>query len=154
MLLEEIDRYAPGYRPPAASRAMGYIGLAGYEAAVHGMPDNQSLANHFDGLNLPAPLNGQVYHWPTAVNEAYYTIFQKFYPHVRTVDLQAIEDLHKSFEINFSGTQDPATFSRSKSYGIAIAEAVYAWSATDAAGHDAYLDPRPSTYAPPSWPGL
>lgn len=52
-LIMEIDRFSPGYRPPAASRAFGYTGLAAYEAAVAGMPEHNSLLNSFPGLTLP-----------------------------------------------------------------------------------------------------
>src|SRR5688572_18125634 len=49
----EIERYAAGYRPGPAPRALGLMGLAAYEACVTGMPDYNSLENHFDGLTIP-----------------------------------------------------------------------------------------------------
>ena len=53
-LLIEIDRYSPNYRPPAAARMMGYIGLAVYEGVVPGMADYKSLKSEFVGLSLPS----------------------------------------------------------------------------------------------------
>jgi hypothetical protein len=153
-LYEVIDRYAPGYRPPAASRAMGYIGLAGYEAAVPGMPEYKSLAYNFPGLTLPVAESGKEYHWPTAVNESYYTMFERFYPHIRPADKEEIYRVRSYFDNQFRGVIDSEILSRSKVFGEAVAAAIYNWSKSDAAGHDAYLNPRPSNYIPPSGPGL
>lgn len=153
-LFEDIDRYAPGCRPPAAARALGYIGLAGYEAAVAGMPDYQSLSGHFTGLSLPAIEDGVRYHWPTAVNAAYHVMLQKLYPHIQAGHLDKVANLNKSFEDKYTDQLPADVFSRSKVYGEAIANAVYSWSATDAAGHEAYLDAHPLSYVPPTGPGL
>ena len=77
-LFLEIDRVSPGYRPPAAARMLGYTGLAAYEAAVHGMPEYNSLEFDFSGLILPHPEKNGAYHWPTAVNTAYASMFRFF----------------------------------------------------------------------------
>jgi membrane-associated phospholipid phosphatase len=45
-------------------------------------------------------------------------------------------------------------FNRSISRGQLVANTIFEWSATDGAGHNAYLDPRPSAYIPPVGPGL
>jgi hypothetical protein len=42
---------------------------------------------------------------------------------------------------------------RSEEYGRAVAAAVYQWEASDAAGHNAFLNPRPVEYIPPTGPG-
>ncbi|MDX2135748.1 MAG: phosphatase PAP2 family protein [Saprospiraceae bacterium] len=153
-LFEEIDRYAPGYRPPAAARALGYIGLAGYEAAVHGMPDHRSLVYQFGGLSLPQAEKGSAYHWPTAVNAAYYTMLKHFYPHVQASHLAAMEQLNTNFSNEFAGAASPEVLDRSAAFGTAVANAIFEWSKTDATGHEAYLNPRPSSYIPPAGPGL
>lgn len=151
---EEIDRYAPGYRPPAAARAFGYIGLAGYEAAVYGMPQFQSLGNHFPGLNLPLPDKGFRYHWPSAVNAAYNTMLRKFYPHIKIEQRIEISNIYLGFQNKFIQEQGEQVVMRSSAFGESIANAIYEWSAKDIAGHDAYLNPRPSDYVPPVGPGL
>ena len=46
-LFLEIERYAAGYRPGPAPRALGHMGLAAYEACVTGMPGYNSLENHY-----------------------------------------------------------------------------------------------------------
>ncbi|MFM8488782.1 MAG: hypothetical protein ACKOCH_20810, partial [Bacteroidota bacterium] len=38
-LFLQIERYAAGYRPGPAPRAIAYIGVAAYEGCINGMPD-------------------------------------------------------------------------------------------------------------------
>lgn len=38
----EIERYAPGYRPGPAPRALAYLGLSAYECLVPAMPGFKS----------------------------------------------------------------------------------------------------------------
>lgn len=153
-LFEEIDRYAPGYRPPAAARALGYIGLAGYEAVVAGMPKYNSMQNQFSSLSLPAVEPNKEYHWPTAANAAYAAMLRYFYPHIDQQFITRIDALENELQTKASGQASLEIISRSAKYGKAVAKAVYDWSKTDAAGHEAYLNPRPTSYIPPSGPGL
>jgi hypothetical protein len=76
----EIDRFAPGYRPPAAARMLAYTGLAAYEAIVPGMPGYRTLQANFAGLNIPAIDHTAEYHWPLVVNAAYATMFRLVFP--------------------------------------------------------------------------
>lgn len=149
-LFQEIDRYSPGYRPPAAARMLAYVGLAGYEAAVNGMPEYNSMAGAFQGLEVPAIEEGADYHWPTAVNAAYNQMFLNFYPHVEKEYLNKINTLNQYFEDKYSSTMDADRYERSKAFGEAVAQAVYDWSKTDEAGHEAYKTPRPTSYNPPA----
>jgi membrane-associated phospholipid phosphatase len=153
-LYETIDRFAPGCRPPASARALAYIGLAGYEAAVPGMPEYNTFGGYYAGLVLPKADLDRKYHWPTAVNAAYHHMIIKMVPHTRTEDLQAAEDLYNSFNDQFKQETGNEVFERSRAFGEAVADAIYFWSATDVVGHQAYLNPRPSNYIPPVGPGL
>ena len=149
-LFLEIDRYSPGYRPPAASRMLGYVGLAGYEAAVPGMPDYNSLELEFPGLSIPSVESGAEYHWPTCVNAAYAASLKYFYPHIKATDSYKIIGLEEQFNTRFTTELAPDVFSRSKAFGYEVAEAVYNYSKTDIAGHEAFTNPRPSSYVPPA----
>lgn len=148
-LFLEIDRVAPGYRPPAAARMLGYTGLAVYEAAVHGMPEYNSLAFDFPGLSLPAVEKNKSYHWPSAVNTAYASMFRYFYPHLSTADLKKIDALENKFNTLFSSDESSDALLRSRSFGFEVAQAVYKFSETDVQGHNAFNNPRPSNYFPP-----
>lgn len=152
-LIEIIDRYSPGYRPPAASRMFGYIGLAAYEAAVPGMPDNKSLGNHFSGLFLPVADPHLEYHWPSAVNAAYHYMLVNAYPHISDSDKLRIQTLDQTMEQSLAASTETEVYNRSRVFGEAVAEAVFSWSKNDLSGHEAYLDPFPVSYQPPQGPG-
>lgn len=152
-LFLEIDRYAPGYRPPAAARALAYMGLAAYEAAVPGMPDYHSMRFQFP-INLPTIESGRIYHWPTCINSAYNTMFQRFYPNVDANLRFEMEQLSSDLNSEWADEVPQDVIARSKAFGESVANAVYDWSTTDTFGHNAYLDPRPSSYVPPVGPGL
>lgn len=154
-LFEEIDRYAPGYRPPAAARALAYIGLAGYEAAVPGMPEYNSFAGHYRTLRVPTADPNLEYHWPTAVHSAYNTIFRRFYfPYLDAHLLSKISNLNLTVNREFEAQLEPRVYERSIEFGEAVANAVYEWSTSDIVGHGANENPRPASYIPPKGPGL
>lgn len=150
-LFLDIDRYSPGYRPPAAARMLAYINLAAYEAAVNGMPEHNSMRFQFAGLTLPVIDNNLEYYWPAAVNAAYVSSFRFFYPHIHANYKQKITNLENKFVDQFKGEVSDEILNRSANYGRAVAEAIQNWSVTDVYGHEAYLDPRPSSYTPPAF---
>lgn len=150
-LLLDIDRYSPGYRPPAAARMMAYIGIAAYETVVPGMPDYQSLSTAYGTMNIPKVSATVVYHWPSALNAAYAQSFRRFYPQIRTDLLEKIAQLEKKYNQKFSTEIDAEVYARSIAFGKSVADAVYNYSATDLAGHEAFNNPRPSAYSPPKF---
>ncbi|HMS67458.1 MAG: vanadium-dependent haloperoxidase [Saprospiraceae bacterium] len=150
-LLIEIDRYSPNYRPPAAARMMGYIGLAVYEGVVPGMADYKSLKSEFVGLSLPSIEKGKEYHWPTVANAIYAEMFRAFYPHIDPKEILKIDLLEKKFYDQFGSEVSDEVKNRSKFFGIDVAKAVFAYSATDQYGHEAFKNPRPSSYVPPKF---
>lgn len=150
----EIDRFSPGYRPPAAARMLGYTGIALYEAIVPGMPNNRSLRHQFSGLTIPDVEQDAEYHWPTVANSVYATIFRHWYPHIDQRHKEEIDRLERLYNEEFRARVNSDVFNRSQLRGRDVANAVYDWSSTDEAGHNAYLNPRPTSYVPPEGPGL
>ncbi|HJW29127.1 MAG TPA: hypothetical protein VJ508_07725, partial [Saprospiraceae bacterium] len=148
-LFLDIDRYSQGFRPPAAARLLAYVGLAAYESAVPGMPEYNSLEYSFPGLSLPSVEPGKEYHWPTAVNAAYSTMFQDFYTNIKAADVYKIATLESKFYDEFGATVKPDVLERSRQFGIEVAEAVYKYSESDTYGHNANNNPRPANYVPP-----
>ncbi|MBL7818283.1 MAG: vanadium-dependent haloperoxidase [Saprospiraceae bacterium] len=153
-LMLDISRYTPGFRATIQARALGYIGLAGYEAAVPGMPRFNSLQPHFPALKLPRQEYGKTYHWALSVHTAYHTIIKAYYPNLPAEQLAKLNLLATDLDSKYSKQiADNAIYTRSKSFGKAVAEAVYAWSATDSIGHNAYLRTAPTDYVPPTGGG-
>lgn len=153
-LLLDVERYTPGYLPPVSARAFAYIGLAAYETAVPGMPEYKSLAYSFGGLQLPAADASAAYHYPAALNSAYATIITKFYPTAPAAQLSKIITLQNYFNTKFEAETSPEVFGYSVAWGKSVADAVFAWSATDAAGHEGYLHNSDPAYIPPAGPGF
>jgi PAP2 superfamily len=149
-MLTEVERYAEVYRPCPAARMMGYTGLAVYEAAVSQMPEYQSIATRYAGLAIPVIEPNKEYHLPTVINNVYATLFKKFFANVRMSDLFKIAALESTLNTQYLNTLDIDVFNRSKAYGISVANAIWDFSVTDKEGHDKYLDPRPTSYTPPT----
>ncbi|MBK9270033.1 MAG: vanadium-dependent haloperoxidase [Saprospiraceae bacterium] len=149
-LMLEIDRFSPGYRPPAAARMMAYVGMAAYESVLPGMPEYKSLRTVYPNLNLPVIDQSASYYWPACANAAFSTSFKLFYPHIKSSDYIKIDQLEAKFENQFLLEQAEDVLKRSKTFGKLVAEEVYRYSATDLAGHEAYKNPRPSSYVPPA----
>lgn len=153
-LLLDVERYTPGYLPPVSARAFGYIGLTAYETVVPGMPDYNSLETQFPGLNLPTAQSSDAYYYPAALNSAYATIVTKLFPTAPAAQLSQVATLQRILNEKYEVETTPEKFGASVEWGKAIAEAVFAWSQTDAVGHEGYLRPTDPTYIPPDGPGL
>ena len=155
-LFMEIDRYAAGYRPGPAPRALGYMGYAAYEAILPGIPENNSLANLYVGLSIPAAENDVQYHWSAMVNECYFTMMERYFFHMQNDQAQLfgrIKLLRNTLREQYKSTTSAEVLDRSEARGKAVGLAVYEWSATDLASHNGFLNPQPLTYTPPAGPG-
>lgn len=140
-LFLEVERYAAGYRPGPAPRALSLMGFAAYEACIPGMPSYNSLAPLYAGLSIPAAAANQEYHWPTVVNAVYGYMMPRFFADVNNNLRQRITTLESANEVRYQAETTPDIFARSKQRGIAVATAVWEWSKGDLYGHDSYKDP-------------
>ncbi len=148
-LFLEIERYADGYRPGPAPRALGYLGLAAYEACVTAMPEYNSLENHFYGLNIPNVQSGEEYHWPTVIHAVYSTMMPKFFAGKFNGGQDDLPSgvrndwnvLVNELNAKYLAEAGDEVFNRSKAYGESVGLAVWEWSTTDLYGHEAYKNP-------------
>ena len=153
-LLLEVDRYTPGYLPPVSARSYAYIGLAAYETAVPGMPDYKSFGKYYSGLALPSNAGSDGYHYPVALNNAYATIVTKLFPGVPAAQFSKIISLQNELNAKYETEVSAEKFEASVAWGKAVADAVYLWSTSDAAGHEGYLHNTDPAYVPPSGLGF
>ncbi|GAB4000324.1 hypothetical protein GCM10028807_52960 [Spirosoma daeguense] len=149
-LFLEIERYAPGYRPPVAARALAYITLAGYESVVPGSANYQSITSTLAGLKVPKADASKSYRWDVAANEAYYEMMKGFFPHVADADKAKIEKLHTELNSKVGIIEEQE---RSVKFGKDMATAMLAYAKTDAAGDQAYLRNHPTDYVAPTGVG-
>lgn len=137
----DVERYAAGYRPCPSANALGYLGLANYEACVMGMPDFQSIAVRYNGLNIPQANVNQEYHWPTVINAVNNYLFRRLFPTSEAIHFAKITTLAKNYETQFEEEVGQEIFTRSKNHGEAVASAVWDFMKTDVVSFDGYKDP-------------
>lgn len=140
-LFLEIERYAAGYRPGPAPRAIAYLGLAEYEGCITGMPEFKSIASLYVGLNIPDPESGKQYHWPSVVNATRAYLMPRFFSAASVSHLQSITAMEAFYDDRAKQEVGTEVWSRSKDYGKLVAAAVWEYSKTDVVGHNHFLDP-------------
>ena len=147
-LFLEVERFAFGYRPGPAPRALGLMGLAAYEACITGMPDYNSLEARYDGLNLPNAQADVEYHWPTVVHAVYATMMPRFFynpqPHGKDFPAGVMSEwagLESELYNKYQSEVSAEVFERSKAYGAAVGNAMFEWGTTDKYGHNAFKNP-------------
>jgi PAP2 superfamily len=153
----ELDRYAKGYRPGPGPRVLCYLNFAAYEAIISGIPENNSLAYMYADLSIPKVDENQEYYWPACVNESFAFLMKRYFFHMEGEYSELFKSLESTrAQLHAQYAQEVASdvLERSEKHGIAVAQAVYEWSKTDAVGHNAFLDPAPQSYNPPVGPGL
>jgi hypothetical protein len=152
----EIERYAPGYRPGPAPRALAYLGLSAYESIVAGIPENNSLASLYPGLQVPKADTKLEYYWPAVVNASYVYLMERFFYHMENIRPNEFGLISKTFNKlhnTYAGITSAEVLERSEKLGRDVASSVYQWETTDAVGHNAFLNPRPANYVPPAGTG-
>jgi membrane-associated phospholipid phosphatase len=144
-LFLEVERYAAGYRPGGAPRALAHMGLSAYEGCVQGMEGFNSLAPFYASLNIPQPEKNVEYHYPTIVNASYAYLMPRFFGKATPKQIDDMKNLQNYFDQKGRSEVSAEIFDRSKKYGEAVASAVWEWSLTDRIStgntNDVYLDP-------------
>lgn len=144
----------PGFTPPVASRAFGYLGVGLYEGVVPGLPGKQSLGGRLNGLEpLPDPASGEAFHWPAVANSTLAELSRKLFRTTESGLLKAIDELEESLARDFREQAGKEVFDRSAERGRAIAEAIYSWSSSDG-GHEGFAHNFTDDYDPPAGPGM
>lgn len=116
------------FSPPVASRIYSYASIAGYEAAVPGFSNYQSLAGQLHGLEAgPAPEADQAYCFPLASVHAFLTVGKAL-----IFSEPTIEEFEQQIYASFDSIGLPkAVYERSMAYGKAVADHILAWTSTD-----------------------
>ena len=155
-----LTQQTPGFSPPVAARALGYMGLALYESVVPGMPDRISLAGQLNELSsLPWAQPDEILHWPTVANAALATMVRMMFPNASAENKTRIDLLERNLPLKHPQDFDPEVVTteianRSESFGKLMAMAIMTWARTDG-GHEAWgpLRRGQAIYVPPAGPG-
>ena len=155
-----ITQQTPGFSPPVAARALGYLGLTAYESIVAGMPGYTTLAGQLNELSsLPLTQPDEPLHWPTVANASMATMTRMMFSNATAENKGRIDQLERSLPLKYGQDFDPSTYTpevinRSDSYGKLMAMAIMTWARTDG-GHEAWgpLRRNRANYVPPSGAG-
>lgn len=144
-----------GFFPPQVARAYGYIGIANYEAVVHGIEGGTSLQsqlNDFSSIDLPKPMVNEVYNWSIASNAATSKMIKYMFDvNLSTTNRFKIDSIEALYFSKLSENEEKEVVERSKSFGYAVADMVYEYSKSDG-GHESYLAPFQLPYNIPNDP--
>lgn len=150
----KLVKQTPGFSPPVAARAFGYMGLTMYESMVTGMPTYTSTKNVVFGFDQVTSIDSNAnYHWPTVANNAMATIIDSLFRTATQVNKDTLLMIRNEYNQVFEYQLDPQVFLDSKNYGIAIAQDVFNYSRTDGA-HNGFASNFPPNYVPPVGEGL
>jgi hypothetical protein len=147
-LFLDLERYAAGFRPCPAPRALAYIGLACYEACVIDMPAFKSLRFNYPGLTVPTQEPLVDYHYPTVVNAIYSKLLTHFMGNVKGIPADKfakISALYNKLKNEYKDDASAESIIKSDEYGIKVADAFFEYAKTDAVGHDYHLNPFKNT---------
>lgn len=156
----QLIQQTPGFSPPIAARALGYLGLTLYESVVPGMPAYQSLAGQLNELSsLPWAQPDEPLHWPTVANAALATMTRIMFSNASAENKARIDTLERGLPLKYPQDFDPNSVTpdisnRSETFGKLMAMAILTWARTDG-GHEAWGPLRRSqpNYVPPSGTG-
>lgn len=156
----QLIQQTPGFSPPVAARALGYMGLSLYESVVPGMPGYQSLAGQLNDLSsLPWAQPDEPLHWPTVANASLATMVRMMFPTASAENKARIDVLERSLPLKYTQDFDPNTITaditnRSETFGKLMGMAIMTWARTDG-GHEGWGPVRRTRaiYVPPSGTG-
>lgn len=136
-LFLRVERYAAGYRPGPAPRALAYMGLSAYEACLQGMPSYNSVAL----TPLPKADANAIYHYPTVVNASYNYLMPLFFGNATPAQLAEMKALYAQLDAKYKPNIPAEVHARSVAHGEAVAKSIWEWAKSDAIGHEHYKDP-------------
>ena len=153
-----ITKNTPANSPTFASRCFGYMGLAQYEAIVHGTSDHKSLAGQLNQLeSLPIPNSDDSYNWLMVLNRSQSELLKSLYLQTSDQNKLKIDSLENRIQKILEKNENRKTTTKSIAYGTELAKALFDWSKTDG-GHRGYLknfdqdfnrEPFPGSWKPP-----
>lgn len=147
----QLVKATPGFLPPQASRAFGYVSISAYEAAYSGIEGAKPLAGQINQLSvaaMPTPLSPESYHWGIVVNAAVADMTRlMFEKKISPENLQKVNDLEAQYLAEFTTSTTQAIVDESVKHGKAVSQMIYQYSLNDG-GHESYLNPFSKPFTP------
>ena len=99
----KLVKETPGFSPPVAARAFGYMGLTLYEAVVPGMATLKTMDGELYGLtDVTDPETGVQYHWPTVANNALALVMDTLFRTTPAVNKDSLQNIKVHYNLLFS----------------------------------------------------
>jgi PAP2 superfamily len=127
----ELVRHTPTYTPPVASRALAYIGIISYESAASARADMRSLAGQLNGLSALPARTGGVYDEAAIQQAALAHAVKALFSNTGPTGQRAMAAMDRILQADVTADLPADVASRSAAYGIAVADHILAWAATD-----------------------
>jgi hypothetical protein len=145
------------FTPPVASRSLGFAGFTLYETVVGKMPQHRSIAAQVGAPPMPAMPNHSIDE-AIAANKSMHDLLISFFVYpgnpLNALVQQKCDALYAGNFAVLTEKVPPSKITLSETHGAAIAAAVYAWSATDPAGHRGQMRNTDPHYTMTPWPGV
>lgn len=160
----EIEEDLVDFRPNPTARALGYIGLAAYEAALPGMTDYLSAENVLDSYRTPSPnpyndlywsgvIENQAF-WDQVLNRTYYLTFNHFLLNMSDAHIEKINSLYEANLDALSNQLTERGIEEAIDRAEVVSQAIITYASTDTEGANQVLETEPEDYVPPSGPGF
>ena len=159
-----IERFHPNFRPNPTSRALGYIGLAGYETLIPAMDNRISHRNIYPELTIdgPSPRNTLYWEdvaydpsfWEAALNACYHEIYPHFFFNMRNQDRNMIDSLFDVFHARYAVSLDQRALEAAEEWGRNVAKSVIRYALMDTEGATQVFETEPLDYTVPVGTGL
>lgn len=160
----EIDKDLEDFRPNPTARAMGYIGIAAYEAVLPGMPDYQSASKILPTYNISGTNPYNVFYWrgivengafwEAVLNRTYYRTFNFFLLNMNDEQNAIIDSMYRSTEEALKAELSPIAMDLATARADVIAESIIQYSESDLEGASQVHEVEPVDYVAPFGQGL
>lgn len=160
----DIEQDLVDFRPNPTARAMGYIGIAAYEAVLPGLPDYQSLESVLPqyvraGINPynTAYWSVEVEHaayWEAVLNHVYKATFEHFLLGMSEEQKGRIIDLYQDYAADLQLELGQQAYDSAILHASTVATNVIAYALSDQAGSTQVLNVEPPGYEAPVGEGL
>ncbi|MFT5883927.1 MAG: hypothetical protein ACI9IP_000377 [Arcticibacterium sp.] len=140
VILFDLLEQTAGYTPNVAARNLAYINLAAYEAMIPGYPEYQTLSGQIQEYKRPEDydIGPEQFSGPTAINNAVFFMINELFAPAPYVWMEKVWAFKDSVNTVLSQGIEPATFQKSRNYGLAVGHLIYDYSKTDGA-HQSYI---------------
>ncbi|HMX40448.1 MAG TPA: vanadium-dependent haloperoxidase, partial [Saprospiraceae bacterium] len=129
----QFAKTTPGFTPPVAARAFGYLGLALYETCAPGMPGYVSLQGRINGLQtgtLPDAPSDPI-HYGLAANRALSVMMLNLYKGTSAANVAEMVALERSIRDELAAGINDELVQNSIRFGDQMGDAVFQYANTD-----------------------